>query len=852
MFSSSKSRKRDLSFIDFYGAMKNLFLKEKKKLSFYIFLIISALSLSSGSSYGQVNPEATGKLSGILTDAATKKPVPYATVTLQHLQNTQIFTGGLADSTGHFLIEPLVPGMYKLSISFIGYTTVTDTIKIDPQSPTDIGTVLLKADARQLGEVVISEERDDFQMNIDRKVFNVEKNAIVQGGSALDVLRQVPTVNVDVDGKISMRGSENLVVFINGKPSGLTVQNRDQILQQIPASNIERVELITNPSAKYDAEGMSGIINIVTKKSMPNGKYGSITAGVGTFHKYNASASFSFRNEKWTVTNTLGFRYNRNFVVGYTTRTNFLDSIPPYSANQYNDGYRRGVSPTLTGNIDYSFNKKSSLSLNYMFSYYNGFSPDSIRYDFLDSADWLYRLYYRNTQETSNDYDVDAGLTFIHKFPKKERELVAMASVSYIDEKEEGNFIQREYTLYNEPDASFLPGLSNNYQHERSLISITQLDYTHPFAEKFKFETGGKVNIRRFDNEFVADTFDYTENRLIVDSIKTNRFIYLENVNAVYGNVAGKIKSFGFQAGLRIEQTNVTGEQVIGNSSFTKNYVNFFPSVFLTYDITKVHALQLSYTRRINRPWSGQLNPFTEYSDPLNLRRGNPDLNPESIDAVELSYTAQMKSHTFITTGYFRYVSNVIQRYREIDSAGVSTVTFINLDYSLNFGLEFIARNRWAKWWSTTTNVNVYRNQLFGSNQSGELNATNFSYNIRFQSNWKMAKVAEFQVSLFYMGPNTFSQGRMAEMWSLDAALKFDLLKGKLNLTLNVQDIFNTRRMMIYTEDDTFIGDVYRKRESRIGTIQVTYKFGNAQQPQNQRRRNNGGGMEGGEMDMGM
>jgi len=342
-------------------------------------------------------------------------------------------------------------------------------------------------------------------------------------------------------------------------------------------------------------------------------------------------------------------------------------------------------------------------------------------------------------------------------------------------------------------------------------------------------------------------------NRLTIDSVKSNRFIYLEDVNAVYGSVSGTIKKFGFQTGLRIEQTNIWGDQQTGNASFTKNYVNFFPSVFLTYKFSKMHELQLNYTRRINRPWSGQLNPFTEYTDPLNLRRGNPDLNPENIDAIELTYNLQLKDHTFLTTGYFRYVSNVIQRYREIDSLGVSTVTFINLDYSLNFGLEFIARNRWAKWWNTTTNVNIYRNQLFGSNQSGELNATNFSYNIRLQSNWKLAKFAEFQVSFNYMGPNTFPQGRMAEMWGIDAALKFDFLKGKLNLTVNVQDIFNTRRMLIYTADDTFAGDVYRKRESRIGTIQITYKFGNTQQQNTpQRRRNNGGGNDGGEMDMGM
>lgn len=831
-----------------YDCRKFAFMKCLKGFLLIVFSL-SKLIVYSQQPNGSL-PEI--ELNGRVAESKSKQPIPYSTVTMKHLKDSLFFSGGIADSSGFFKIEKLKPGPYLLSVSFIGFTSYQDTIFLNPKNPIlDIGMIFLGSDATDLNEVTITEERDDFRLEIDKKVFYVEKNAIVQGGSALDALKQVPTVNVDIDGKISLRGSENLTVFINGKPSGLTAQNRDQILQQIPASNIDRIELITNPSAKYDAEGMSGIINIITKKNLPQGRYGSINVGVGTFHKYNASFSYSFRNEKWTFTNTLGFRANRYLNNGYVTRRNFFDSIPPYSTNQYSEGFRWNTSPTLTGNIDYEINKKNSLSLSYMFSYDNGSDEDSIRYDFLDSADWLTRIYYRNTKEKSQGFNVDASLTYNHKFPKNNRELTVMQSNTYIIDDEEGNFIQNEYTLYNELDTGFLAGLSNNYIYDRSLISITQLDYVHPFAKNFKFETGAKVNIRRFDNNFIADTFNYAENRLIVDSAKSNRFIYLEDVNAVYGTISGQIKNFGFQAGLRVEQTNIWGDQEVGNLSFTKNYVNFFPSVFLTYTFKKIHELQLSYTRRINRPWSGQLNPYPEYTDPLNLRTGNPDLNPENIDAVELTYSLQLKGHTLMTTGYFRYVTDVIQRYREIDSiTSVSTVTFINLDYSMNMGLEIVSRNRWFKWWSTTLNFNLFRNELFGTNQSGELNATNFSYNIRFMSTWKIGKIAEIQTSLFYNGPNTFPQGVMAEMWGLDAALKFNMLKDKLSITLNVSDIFDTRRFFIDTKDDTFEGDVYRKRETRVGTIQIMYKFGNSQPTNNQRRRGgNDGGME---MDMGM
>lgn len=792
-----------------------------------------------------------GEVKGSVQDAATHQAVPYAAITLRHLRDTTFFTGTMADSAGRFSIDQLRPGPYRLQTSVVGYMPYTDTILVDPQHPQLQLGILSITSGRTLGEVEISDQRNEFQLEIDKKVFNVEKNSIAAGGSALDALRQVPTVNVDIDGNISLRGSENLLVFINGKPSGLTVQNRTQILQQIPASNIERIELITNPSAKYDADGMSGIINIVTKKSMPAGKFGSLTLGIGTFHKYNASGTLSIRGEKWGVTHTLGFRYNQHFGRGYNTRTNFLPGQPVYSNNQYTNGWRRNVSPTLTGNIDRYFGKKSTLSLNYMFSYGNENSPDSARFDFLDSTDWLYRQYYRYTDENTNNYTIDGGLTFNHKFPKQNRELTALTTVSYINNRKILGYRQQEWLLLGGADSSYLPRLSDNYMYDISLVSITQLDYVHPFGKGFKVETGGKVSIRRFDSEFIADTFDYTQNRYQVDSSLTNHFIYLEDVNAVYGTFSGSVKKFGYQGGLRIEQTNIWGDQLASHISFTKHYVNFFPSVFLSYKFTDVHQLQLSYSRRINRPWSGQLNPFAEYNDPLNLRRGNPDLNPENIDAVELTYNVQLKDHTFLTTGYFRYIDGLIQRYREVDSMGVSTVTFINFDYSMNFGVEFVARNRWFKWWSTTTNFNLFRNQVFGTTQSGELNATNFSYSIRLQSNWKLGKVAEVQMSFNYMGPNTFAQGVMAEMWNLDAALKFDLLKGRMNITLNVTDIFDTRRFAIRSFDDTFEGDVYRKRESRIGTLQFTYKFGSLQNNNTPQRRR--GGQDGGEiMDMGM
>lgn len=809
--------------------------------------ILSSYSQNNG---GGTMPEMT--LVGKVIDATNNKPIPFVTVYLKHLKDSTYFSGGLANDSGEFIIEQLRPGRYEMKISFIGYKNYVDTIMLKPPDlKLDLGIVKLSLETKDLNEYTFSEEKPDFQLGIDRKIFNVDKNAIASGGSVLDVMKQVPTVSVDVDGSITLRGSGSFVIFINGKTSGLTVDNRSQILSQIPANNVERIELITNPSAKFDAEGMTGIINIVTKKALSDGKSGQIQIGIGTGHKYNASGSFNMRAKNFSMSHTLGFRYNQNWVEGYDLRTNTPDSLPAYSIYQYSNGLKISVSPTISGSLDWTLKKDQSFSINYLFNYNYGITPDSVKYNYLDSASWLTRDTRRVTTEYGNTYSGDAGLNYTRKW-KKGNDVFVSTSVNYNYFREDANFFQQEYNTLAEVDTSYNPLLQNNYRTESSVVSVTQVDYTHPFKEKFKFETGGKVNIRNILNTLVADSFDYNLGRLVVDSNITNTFQYLENVNAVYGTFSASFKKWGFQTGLRIEQTNVWGNQEVGNINFSKHYVNFFPSVFIQYKINEKNQLQIAYSRRINRPGLRQLNPFAEYDDPLNIRVGNPDLNPENIDAVELNYNLSLKGHNFIATAYFRHVDGVIQRYRFI-TGDVSTVTFLNLDRSVNFGLELVARNNWFKWWNMTTNFNIYRNQVIGTSPTGNLEATNYSFNVRSQQTFKMAKVAEIQLSFMYNAPSTSPQGEMKEMWGLDAALKFELFKGRANLTLNVADIFNTRRFAFSSYDDYFFGDIYRKRESRIFTVQFVWKFGDINGQSNKKKNNNNNNNQGGgDPDMGM
>lgn len=821
-------------------------MKNALALLFTGFLAISSIFSQMN---GGTMPEFT--LEGKVIDASNNKPIPYVTIYVKHLKDSTFFSGGLANDSGVFLVEQLKPGPYQIKISFIGYKNYVDTVFLKPPDlKKDLGTITLYSETTDMSEYTFSEEKPDFQLGIDRKIFNVDKNSIVSGGSALDVMRQVPTVTVDVDGSITLRGSGSFVIFINGKTSGITADNRTQILSQIPASNIERIELITNPSAKFDAEGMTGIINIVTKKALSDGKSGQVQIGVGTGHKYNASGSFNMRAKNFSMSHTLGFRYNQNWVEGFNLRTNTPDSFPANSINQYSTGLKISIAPTLSGNFDWTLKKDQTLSINYLINYNHGITPDSVKYQYLDSASWITRDTRRATVEYGNSIGADGGINYTRKF-KKGNDIFVSTNINYNRFQEDASFNQREFTLLNETDTNYNPLLQNNYRTESSLVSVTQVDYTQPFKEKFKFETGGKVTIRNILNTLVADSFDYNLGRLVTDSGITNTFRYLENVNAVYGTFSANFKKWGFMAGLRIEQTNSWGTQEITNQSFSKHYINFFPSVFINYKINDKHQLQLAYSRRINRPGLGQLNPFAEYDDPLNLRIGNPDLNPENIDAVELNYNMSVKGHNLIATAYFRHVDGFIQRYRYI-TGDISTVTFLNLDRSINFGFETVLRNNWFKWWNMTTNFNMFRNQVIGTSPTGNLEATNFSFSIRNQQTFKMAKVAELQLSFNYMAPMTMPQGLMRENWNLDAALKFDLFKSRASLTFNIADIFNTRRFAIYSYDDFFYGDIYRKRESRIFTVQFTWKFGDINGVNNKKKYNNNQGGGGGDQDMGM
>lgn len=817
------------------------------RITLTLLLLYITIGLSAQPGSGQAPPKAS--LSGTILEATTGQAIEYATIYLRHNRDTSFISGGITDEKGQFKIEQLRPGPYTIKVSFIGCLSYESTIAIrPPQFDMVLDPISLNPDAAALKEVTVTAEREAFQLAIDKKVFNVDKNSLTAGGSATDVLRQIPTVEVSIDGALSLRGSANLTVLINGKPSGLTGTSRQAVLDQLPANMIERVELITNPSAKYDAEGMAGIINIILKENKELGSYGYATAGTGSNSKYNASAGYTYNKGKWGLGFNLSARYNNTWKKLINLRDNFLyDTV---SINQNSREVPQSFTPSFNGTVDYRPSQKTNFTFAYLFGYENTPSIETLNYEFLNAERDLTRANRRTNRQDKQGFNLDASIAYKQKFKKDGQELSALCGFSG-----NHNFNRSSFTQ-NYLDANYM-ALAANIQIQNTITrnqfftQINQVDYTQKF--KFgKLETGAKATLRYLDADIFADSFNYAIRGFEPDNRVINRFKFNEWVIAAYALFNGKIGThWEYQAGIRGESTLLTTTQSIGNQTFNNNYTYPFPSASLLYHLNENLGIQAAYSRRLNRPNFRDLNPFRDISDPYNLRFGNPQLLPELTDAYEFNVLKTFSNgHTLTGTAYFRQVNNTIQRLRTLDSLGVTIIRMSNVSYAQNYGVELISRNRLFKWWTNTANFNFYQSKVFGSSSNSEatFSNSNLTWNLRLNSTFKLWKDASLQASYFYNGPSPTAQGRVKTMQWLDLGFRQDFDK-HWSVSINLSDVFNTRQFAVESYGEGFSGSIIRKPESRIANLVLTYRFGKNDATPNENRRGkrgDGGGDNGG------
>lgn len=826
-------------------------------LFLFIFFIVfngklKSQDLQQGQSRGQM-PDSSlknmkiGKVFGTVKDSATERAVEFASVGLFRVKDSSVAGGSITDAKGRFTINELPPGRYQLKISFIGYRTfINSQIFISPKEyEVDIGIIKLSEAQKKLNEVTITAEKNDLITSIDRKTYNVDKNITNIGGSVTDVLQNIPSVNVDIDGKVSLRGSENVTVLIDGRPSALTGGDQQTALQQLPANTVEKIEVITNPSAKYDAEGMAGIINIVTKKDKMRGLNGQLTAGAGTNEKYNASVNLNNRTDKMNVYGNYSYRHDNRDMTGSSTQQNFIPDTNYYSTSSGSD--QLSDFNQVKAGVDFYIDNYNTLGFAGTYNRRNESRNEKINYTFFDINQNPYNAFGRNNTSDEENETIDGAFDYRRTFYNSKRELTASGNFS-----SNNRFSTDEYknVLVSSDELPYQQSTTDG----ENIASTFQTDYLHPFKNLTKLETGIKGSFRRNDNDQQAETFNDTV--FVNDSRYSDHFIFTEQVYAAYGMYTGKLKGFEYAAGLRAENALTDGDSKTANETFSNTYFDLFPSGTIKYTVKTTNEFQAGYSRRVNRPQRQALNPFTDFSDSLNHRKGNPELEPEYIDSYELSYAKNLEKISITSTLYYRFTHNLISRYRTLDTlTGVATVTFRNFESSENLGFEFIVRNQLGKLGNILTSFNVYNNKINGENIDAELQSESFQWNARITANLKFTQTTTFQLTGMYTAPMTNPQGEVKGFNSVDAGVKQDFWKGKASVSVNVNDIFNTRKFQVHNEGDYYIMDAERRRESRVATLTFSYRFGtennllqrkkgSRNQQQQFQNENPGGGMD--------
>ena len=771
-----------------------------------------------------------GKVIGVLKDSASGGYMEFASVALIKMRDSSVAGGALTDEKGGFRIEDVLPGRYFIRISSIGYRRLdSKPFLLTPQEPLkDFGIVWVVPTRTTLKEAEITAEKSEYVNSLDKKVYNVDKTLINAGGSVSDVLQNIPSVTVDIDGQVSLRGSEQVTILIDGKPAGLTGDNRAAILQQLPAATIEQIEVITNPSAKYDAEGMSGIINIKTRKNKNPGVNGSIQVGAGTRDKYNGSIQLNRRSKKSNAYLNYSFRDDRRFNYGNSLRTNIFGDTVTYLRSE-NDGFNDNLSNNVRAGYDLYINDYNTLGWSGSINQRNE-SRREFSETFQESEERVFRSGFDRLSKTAEKTSIlDGSMDYRRTFPGSKREFTANINLTRNARSDKNNLstllagnrllqeISREGVFYN---------------------GTAQVDYVVP-KENYKIESGLKVSIRNNDNQQSSDRYDYDNGTWSEDTLFSDRFLFSEWVYAGYLQWTGRWKIFDLSAGLRAEQTYISGDSKSADTTFTRDFLNLFPSAAIKYSFSEGKELQVSYSRRINRPREQQLNPFRNVSDSINVFVGNPGILPELTNSLELGYIGRYGEQSISATLFYRNTEDVSQRFRTLDTlTNITTQTFLNYATSRNIGAELVIRNSFLKIITTSASFTLFYNTVDATNIESGLTSEIWSGDIRGSVAVKASKQLSFQLTGNYMAPRGQPQGTFRGMSGIDFGFKYDFKGNKWSLNGSLNDIFDTRNFVVTNIGTGFESEFLRKRESRVGSLTLSYRFGKAEQSQRNKRQN--------------
>ncbi|MFA5327512.1 MAG: TonB-dependent receptor [Prolixibacteraceae bacterium] len=802
-------------------------------------LIVLLLLLSTvGTIYSQVPPAGkigevnavnkNGKIVGKIIDSDTKAPMEYANIAIYRKQDSKLVTGSIADGTGSFVISGLPYGSYYVEANFIGFEkTKVDDIKIAPSSTTvDMGTISLSASRQQIGAVDVVAERNRIEYKIDKKIVNVANDINSAGGTAVTALENTPSVEVDMDGNVSLRGSSSFTVLIDGRPS---VLSGSDALRQIPSSAIQNIEIITNPSVKYDPDGNAGIINVVMKKNVLSGINGIFNVNAGTGDKYGADLMLNYKTKKYNL--FLGGNWNdeTNYGTMKSTRESYnaTNDTTTYLITDGRRNMTRG-GKQLKGGFDYYVSDKTTVTVssslgNYNFDSYGGGNIHN--YVYPGTTD-VYSI--QKNVSTRNGNYVTADASFQTKFDESGMH------------KLEGTFTYRNRKGTSaENNDEFLSNSSyidtNDYltrvissENSTSDDYRMKLDYTLPLKEGAKFEAGLQSRIENELESFYFENYDTVTNQFINNPQFTSDMNFKEAIHSAYSTYSGKLLGIEYMLGLRGEYNKRTIEHHADvNNTYSLDIFDLFPSVHFSYEMASGNQLMASYSKRVNRPGGRDLDPFPNYMNQYTIRIGNPNLKPEYTDSYELSYMRKFGTSFLSLETFYRTTNDLMSRIQQMKDDGIIYMTIDNLNRDYSTGGELMGNFNFTKWLLVNASFSLYDYKIKGQILGQSIDKESTNYSGRMNATFKFSPDSRMQLTGFYRGPSVSAQGDQKGMMFTNLSFRQDFMKKKLSATLSVRDLLGTGKFEGTSYGDGFKSSFKFQREPRVFMLTLSYKINN-------------------------
>ncbi len=797
-----------------------------------VFILVFKLNFSQSYNYNQPKEYI---ISGVISSLDNDELLEYATITLLNPQDKSVITGGISDNLGKFSI-PVKVGTYDVLIEFISFKNLT-LDKVELNNNIDLGKIRLELDYEALGEVEIIAEETTVEVKLDKKIYTVGRDLSVRGGNAGDVLDNIPSVSVDLEGNILLRGNDAARILINGKPSSL-VGIDSKFLQQLPSDAIEKVEVITSPSARYEAQGSGGIINIILRKSKKLGLNGSLSSSVGDPKRNALSSNLNYRNGKLNFFNSSGWNDNLSPGGGYNNSEYYNDDTPNTFFEEVRERERSRSGYFLNNGIEWYLSDNTSIVGSF---FYNKADSENVQNNFINQVDSfggdILNQTIQTENEISNDFNREYNFNYETNFDDTGQKLTVDLQFDNSEDYENGDVLRD-----NELDE-----VINTKEESNSYL--IKADYVYPIGDNKQFEAG--IRISEDDNITDYKVFENIDSEIVEDLDQSNIFQYKEQINALYTQYGVKVEDkYSFLVGLRVENTIKDINQLTTQDYINKNETGLFPTFNFGLELDENETLTFGYNRRIRRPWSRFINPFPSKTSPLNIFRGNPDLNPTYSNNIDFGYLKRFESSfTINTSAYFQRSTDT---YNFINQENGETVQLngeeipvverfpINLSSNERFGFELNLSYRKGRKWNINSNFNLYTNKVVGSYEDLVFDNESLSWSFRLNNKLTLPGKIEWQTRMNYRGPEETAITKRDGNFSVDLAFSKELFNDNASLTFNVRDLLDQGGWKTETFNQTFYNDSEYRWRQRSYTLNFTYRF-NQKKNQNRRQMRSGG-----------